>query len=164
MQKNDKPWYKHSTAWLLFMGPIIVVFAGIYTAWLAFHMDDGMVVDDYYQEGKAINQRLTRDNTASAAQLQATLLLGQNQKTVRVILQNQQNIDVGDHLILRFQHPTQSSADIVLPLKSLAPNTYEATAAAALNDRWYVSIEEAHWRLTGEWKVEPDSSIILKPK
>lgn len=164
MQKNDKPWYKHSTAWLLFMGPIIVVFAAIYTAWLAFNMDDGMVVDDYYQEGKAINQRLTRDNTASAAQLQATLVLGQNQKTVRVILQNPQNIAVGDHLILRLQHPTQSAADIVLPLQPLAPNTYEGKANALLDDRWYVSIEEAHWRLTGEWKITPDSSIVLKPK
>lgn len=164
MQKDVKPWYKHPQPWLLLLGPIIVVIAGFYTAWLAFNLDDGMVVDDYYQEGKAINQRITRDKTAAEVNIEATLWLGQDQKTVRVLLQPPAGFDVGKALVLRFQHPTQSAADILLPLKEIAPNTYEAKANAPLSARWYISVEETHWRLTGEWQIEADASITLKPK
>ena len=51
-------------------GPATVVVAGLITAWLAFHGEDGLVVDDYYKQGLAINQTLgRRDASAHAGRL-----------------------------------------------------------------------------------------------
>lgn len=164
MQNTNKPWYKHTAAWLLFAGPIVVVFAAGYTAWLAANIDDGMVVDDYYKEGKAINQVLTRDKNAAQAHVQGTLWLGANQKTLRLGLKHDPQFQPGQNLILRLQHPTRSSADIVLKLKEIAPDTFEATAGEVLQGRWYVSVEEANWRLTSEWQIKADTSLALTSK
>lgn len=161
MQNTNKPWYKHTAAWLLFLGPIVVVFAGLYTAWIAVNIDDGMVIDDYYKEGKAINQVLTRDKNAAQAQLKGTLWLGQNQKTLRLALTHAPEFQPGKTLTLRLQHPTKSSADIVLNLKEIAPDTYETSAEETLQGRWYVSVEEADWRLTSEWQIKADVGLLL---
>ncbi len=70
---DNKPWYAHRWPWLLMLGPFAVVLAGVYTAWLAVTYQDALVVDDYYKQGKAINQDLRRDRNAAVLQMQARL-------------------------------------------------------------------------------------------
>jgi hypothetical protein len=41
--------------------PATALFGGIATFWLAATTNNALVVDDYYREGKAINQQLARD-------------------------------------------------------------------------------------------------------
>ena len=53
-----KSWYREPWPWLLMMGPAIVIVAGFYTLWLAIQSNDGLVADDYYKRGLAINQTL----------------------------------------------------------------------------------------------------------
>src|SRR3954471_23928353 len=60
-----RPWYRHRWPWLLMLGPGLVVVAGIHTTWLAFSRQDALVVDDYYKQGKVINQDLRRDRVAA---------------------------------------------------------------------------------------------------
>ena len=52
------PWYRHPWPWLLMAGPAIVVVAGFLTLGFAIQSFDGLVADDYYKEGKAINMTL----------------------------------------------------------------------------------------------------------
>ena len=59
------PWYKQRWPWLLIAGPAFVIIAGAVTVWLAVVSNDGLVVDDYYKQGLAVNQRLHRDQQAS---------------------------------------------------------------------------------------------------
>jgi uncharacterized protein len=68
-----RPWYMHRWPWLIMLGPAIVVIAGVHTAWVAFTQQDALVVDDYYKEGKVINQDLSRDRIAADMRLQAGL-------------------------------------------------------------------------------------------
>src|SRR3712207_6000995 len=70
---THKPWYKHRWPWLLMLGPAVVVVAGVYTTYLAFSQPDALVVDDYYKQGKAINQDLRRDRAAASMALEAML-------------------------------------------------------------------------------------------
>jgi FixH len=56
-----KPWYREPWPWLLMAGPAIVVVAGFLTLGFALQSADGLVADDYYKQGKAINQTLARD-------------------------------------------------------------------------------------------------------
>src|SRR5688500_11075293 len=66
------PWYAQRWPWLLMLGPTLVILAGSFTIWIAFSHQDAMVVDDYYKQGKAINQDLRRDRAATALGLSAS--------------------------------------------------------------------------------------------
>src|SRR6185436_2024002 len=68
-----KPWYREPWPWLLMSGPAIVIVAGFYTLWLAIQSDDGLVADDYYKRGLAINQTLSRTQHAEQLALGATV-------------------------------------------------------------------------------------------
>jgi len=70
LDKQVAPWYKHRWPWLLMLGPFVVLVAGFVTMWISFSGADALVVDDYYKQGKAINQDLRRDRVASTLGLQ----------------------------------------------------------------------------------------------
>ncbi|HAY26471.1 MAG TPA: hypothetical protein DIT03_10490, partial [Candidatus Accumulibacter sp.] len=70
------PWYREPWPWLLMLGPLVVVIAGLVTAYLAVVSNDGLVVDDYYKEGLGINQRTARDQRAADLGIAAEVLLG----------------------------------------------------------------------------------------
>ena len=57
-------WYRNPLVWLLILFPAWSVIAGVSTVVLAFQVFDGVVVDDYYARGKAINVTLERDFAA----------------------------------------------------------------------------------------------------
>ena len=59
-----RPWYREPWPWILMAGPFTVVVAGMITLWLALESSDGMVADDYYKRGLAINQTLSRERLA----------------------------------------------------------------------------------------------------
>ncbi|MGB4813325.1 MAG: FixH family protein [Methylophilaceae bacterium] len=68
--EDTKPWWKYGYVWLLISGPLIVVFAGFYTLYLAISRPDPVIDDNYYQHGIEINKTLDeqRDSMAPANQ------------------------------------------------------------------------------------------------
>ncbi len=44
----------------MWAGPLTVIVASVFTLWLAVRSEDGLVADDYYKRGLAINQTLAR--------------------------------------------------------------------------------------------------------
>src|SRR5689334_1539673 len=67
------PWYREPWPWLLMSGPAIVVVAGIVTAGLAVKSFDGMVADDYYKQGLAVNREIARETLARELHVDARL-------------------------------------------------------------------------------------------
>ena len=65
-QRQAPPWYRQFWPWFLLALPATAVAAGIATLIIAASDPDGLVVDDYYKEGLAINQALERDRQAQA--------------------------------------------------------------------------------------------------
>lgn len=61
---SPNPWYKERWTWLLMLMPVTAVIAGSITMWLAVTTFDGLVADDYYKQGLAINQTLARATAA----------------------------------------------------------------------------------------------------
>ena len=59
-------WYREPWPWLLMAGPLVVVAASLASAWIAVKSDDGVVADDYYKQGLAINRKLPRANVDPA--------------------------------------------------------------------------------------------------
>lgn len=164
---QDKPWYREPWIWFLAAGPLAVIAAGFVTLWLALTSDDGLVADDYYKQGLAINQALGGDRMATALGLRAIVLAGPER--VRVVLTGSR---MPAALRLRLSHPTRSGKDQVVVLPAATAGVYEGSLPAAARagpeqgrrtGRWRVLLEDAEksWRLTGEWPTPQGKPLIL---
>ena len=102
---DKQPWYRHPWVWLLIAVPLAAVIGGIITIYLAVTTSDGLVVDDYYRQGKAINRILARDRAAAEHGLEAHIALdaANNRVTVQLAARD---ADMPDALTLAFLHPT----------------------------------------------------------
>lgn len=153
------PWYREPWPWLLMAGPALVVVASMITLWLAIRSDDGLVVDDYYKQGLAVNQTLTRDRVALAHGYKADLAWDVASGRVRVTLSGPSPLP--SMLQLRIVHPTHAGLDQRVRLAAVGAGTYEAAIAAPRAGRWLVLLEDEgrSWRLTGEWRV-PQQPVL----
>lgn len=57
---TSKPWWQYGHVWLIISGPLVVVIAGIITAYIAFSGADIVVDKNYYQNGLDIDKRPDR--------------------------------------------------------------------------------------------------------
>jgi hypothetical protein len=70
---DTRPWYAEPWVWLIIAIPLTAVIVGMITIYLAVSTSDGLVVDDYYKRGKAINVDLARDRAAARYELRAQI-------------------------------------------------------------------------------------------
>lgn len=160
--EQPRPWYREPWPWLLMSGPAVVVVAGIFTAWLAIRSSDGLVEDDYYKQGLAVNQRVARNEQAAAMELKADVMFGA-QGQVRLMLMAKDGVSVSETLVLRLAHPTRSGADMQVLLKREG-GLYVGTLASLPTGHWQVSLEDdAHkWRLSAKWDVAKQPMLQLR--
>ncbi len=163
LQASDsKPWYKERWPWLLMAGPAIVIVAGFITAWLAIVSNDGLVADDYYKQGLAVNQRLQRDHYASELGLRADVMRSGMQ--VRLLLTAAEAAAVlPEALTLKLAHPTRAGHDQLVRMRSEGQGFYSGRMDADIGGRWYVSIEDpaGKWRLQGDWVADSEEPLRL---
>lgn len=156
------PWYAQRWPWLLMLGPALVVVAGSYTIYLAYSRQDAMVVDDYYKQGKAINQDLRRDRAASAMQMafEARYDAAAGQLRGRVT-------SFGKPLALPLRigmaHSTQPEKDLALLVQPDADGQFSITLAPLERARWGVTVEGAgrEWRLAADWRWPAQQSVAI---
>jgi hypothetical protein len=143
-----KPWYREPWPWLLMSGPIIVVIAGFFTLWLAVKSDDGLVADDYYKRGLAINQMLSRATRAEQLAMGARAELGI--ESVRLTVTGAGVLP--DTLRVRLVHPTRAVDDQVLEVRTVSSGVYAGALSAPIDGRRVVILEDLAktWRLAGE--------------
>jgi hypothetical protein len=141
------PWYRHRWPWLLMAGPAIVVVAGAVTIWLAVKSDDGLVADDYYKQGLAINQVIGRAERAAALALKATVSIAADGR-VRAELAGGGTADAAPETIsLLLVHPTRAGGDMRTVLHRGTDGAYEGRLAPPAPGRWRMILESATWRL-----------------
>jgi len=161
LRNDGKPWYKETWPWILMAGPATVIVAGFVTLWLAIVRNDGLVSDDYYKQGLAINQRLQRDHYASDLGLRADFMRSGQQ--VRLMLTAERDAALPEVLTLKLSHPTRAGQDQIVRMVSEGQGFYGGELAADVSGRWYVSIEDpsGKWRLQGEWQADVEESLHL---
>ena len=144
-------------------GPFIVFLAGLATAYLAVVSNDGLVDDDYYKQGLAVNRMRARDQNATRLGLQADVMQATANLSIRVLLQGNVGTALPEILQLRITHPTRSGMDQEVVLHRSAGAAYAGFLNVALVGRWHIALEdEKHeWRLTGDWAVEKESIVHL---
>lgn len=157
----QQPWYKEPWPWILMAGPGVVVVAGVITVWLAIRSNDGLVVDDYYKQGLAVNQELHRDQAATARGLHAELTVSGEELHARVAAADA--LPLAPTLIVKLFHPTRAGHDQTLVLTADGPGQYSGRAGAKLSGRWIVTLEEpsSDWRLQGEWWTDAMEPLRL---
>lgn len=153
-----QPWYREPWPWLLMAGPAIVVVAGIVTTWIAVVHEDGLVADDYYKQGLAINQVIRRDAAAAAQNIAARVMFGGDR--VRVRLTGPAAMPA--ELALRLVHRTRAGLDREARLAHIGGGWYEGDLARAGSGRWHILLEDGErgWRLTGD--LDAASTDVLQ--
>lgn len=158
------PWYRHRWPWLLMLGPFVVVAAAAITLWLAVRSNDGLVADDYYKQGLAINQVTSRDRRAADLEMRADLSLDASRQLVRVVLNSGKLSEMPGVLLLRLSHPTRDGLDRQFRLLRDSSGGYSAGGGGDLAGRWYVSLEDEAraWRLSATWDPahQPTQELI----
>lgn len=157
---DSLPWYKHRWPWLLMAGPAIVVVAGFITAFLAVRSADGLVADDYYKQGLAVNQVKTRDDQALQSGLSGEM--SHNGQQVQLYLKGHGDA-LPERVVLRLIHPTRNGEDQRIELAQEGAGFYRGQLQREPLGRFNVLIEDlaATWRLTGVWQADNVGAVIL---
>lgn len=137
------PWYKEPWPWILMSGPAAAIVAGIATTWIAFAGADGLVADDYYKRGLAVNAQLAREQAAQRLGLAAEL--ERSGDAVRVRMRGAEP----PFLLVRFVNATRASLDVRLRLEPAGAGLYAAPMPPLAQGRWRVIIEDPR----GEWRL-----------
>jgi hypothetical protein len=159
-----KPWHREPWPWILMAGPAIVVVAGFVTLWLAVKSDDGLVADDYYRRGLAINKTISRSQAARDLGLSADVKLDTAAGRVTVTMHG--GAVLPDTLYLQLVHPTRALGDQRLELRKDVKEVYSTKLTAPVGGRRLVIIEDAEhqWRLAGEATTVTQGTIVAIPQ
>lgn len=153
-------WYREPWVWLLILFPATAVIGGMITIYLAVTTSTGLVVDDYYKRGKAINLDLARDEAAMQYGLTASLTLDMQENRVQLDLASISGMQPAE-IRLSVLHPTQPGRDQVIRLTPIAATTYRGGVQAIGQGRWYLQLEADDWRLSGSMTVPLAEPVIL---
>ena len=156
------PWYREPWLWILMAGPAAVIVAGGFTAWLAISTDDGLVADDYYRQGLAINRTLAREAAARSLGYRARVSVSAERIEVRFIAAQTARTPQGT-LRLRLVHPTRAGGDRNLTLSPTSGGVFEARAAGLVAGRWQLVLEDTAltWRLVGSISIPVPALAVL---
>ena len=143
---EEPAWYRQFWPWVLIALPFSAVVAGIATVFIAMHDPDGLVVDDYYKAGLAINHSIERERVAAERGIRGRLLLGEGK--LRLDLASSQG-PVNELIQLRLAHATRAGNDREFLLQADPGGTYGADVTALPSGRWNVHVETADWRVLG---------------
>jgi len=147
------PWYREPWPWLLMAGPAIVVVAGFVTLGMAINSADGLVADDYYKEGNAINMTMHRDVRARELGYHARVAMAG--EGGQISLAFSEAAPPVPKLKLMLNHPTRSGFDRAIVLTRQDDGRYAGIMPAVEAGRWSAILDDEGqaWRLTGDWQA-----------
>jgi len=167
MQNNSlaqqKPWYLQPWVWLLIALPATAVVGSMASLYLAVTTSDGLVVDDYYTRGKAINRDLARDRAAQTHRLEARFDIDMTRNLVTLSLKSQDYAPPRE-MKLSILHPTRPHHDQQVMLEQVGEGQYTAGIGELGRGKWYVQLEADDWRLSGRMQMPLTEPVVLSPR
>jgi hypothetical protein len=149
--------------WLLIALPATAVIGSMVSLYLAITTSDGLVVDDYYTRGKAINRDLARDRAALTHGLVARFDIDMAENRVSLTLESQDYVPPPEAR-LSFLHPTQPGHDQLIKLQQTGKGRYAAGIDELGRGKWYVQLEADDWRLSGRMQMPLAGPVVLSPR
>lgn len=160
----SQPWYRHRWPWILMSGPMVVVLASFITIWLAIRTDDGLVTQDYYQKGLAINQTLKLSEKAEALGLQAGLTVELNSMQLRLSAASPGFIPPAK-IHVTVSHPTRAGLDQTQVL-TLQGDHYTGQFRLPPDGHWLILLEDEAktWRILGNMILPSAGEIVFRAR
>src|SRR5512139_3665322 len=146
------PWYREPWPWILMSGPAAAIVAGAITCWIAIATADGLVADDYYKRGLAVNAVLKRQAAAERRRIDARF--ERHAGGIRVRLRG----DAPPALILKLAHATRAGLDVRLRLEPAGAGLYQAPLPTLAPGRWRLILEDPR----AEWRVISDDLRVAQ--
>lgn len=173
--EKAKPWYREFWFWFVFSPLIYIMIMCSITVTIALKGADDVIIDNYYKEGRMINQTLEQDQRARDLGLNADLQF--DRTTGELVLSLGSNsgeaVTLPDTLLLMMGHPVKEEKDQLIPLKAIAPGRYRGELLAAPEYSWYLTLypisditqrKTAPWTLSGEIDFRLSEQARLVPR
>ena len=163
---SQPPWYKQFWPWFLMFFPATAIVAGIITITIAVKTDDGLVKDDYYKAGLAINQTLERKQKAHELNLSASVNWDKLTQTITLKLTGKMS-ELPARLNMQLAHTTIANHDQTVTL-FLAPDNknYTGRIKKVAMGNWIIILEpeEKNWRINGRVILPKQTHWQLNPQ
>ncbi|WP_052481002.1 FixH family protein [Gilvimarinus agarilyticus] len=165
-----RPWQKEPWFWFVMTPLIVVVLVSSVTVTLAVKYADDTVIDNYYKEGRMINQSLEQDKRALQWGLTADMNW-QAESGQLVVALHSELIPMPASLSLWLDHPFDERQDKFLILERSGDSHFTAPLAAH-DTLWYATLapeqaeserRAAPWRLRTEVNFTERAAISLAP-
>ncbi|MEL0029059.1 MAG: FixH family protein [Perlucidibaca sp.] len=142
----ERPWYKHPWVWFIIAIPTVAVVFSLQFVYIAVTHPDPVVRDDWYEDGKAINQDFARSDAAARLGLRADVRL--DSETGEVLLTLHASKPVNDERInLHFLHATLKDRDQSLVLHHLVGQEYRGQLLRPLEGDFQIELSTPDWRI-----------------
>lgn len=173
--ENAKPWYRQFWFWFVFSPQIYIIIMCSITVTIALKGADDVIIDNYYKEGRMINQTLEQDQRARDLGLLADLRFDRTIGDVMVSLTSV-SVDTAslpDTILLMMGNPVKEEKDQIIQLKAIAPGQYRGALIAEPEYSWYLTLypisdiaqrKEAPWTLSGEIDFRLSEQTGLAPR
>lgn len=180
MSTDVTPWYRQPWPWFLISLPATAVVAGSFTFYLAAKGWDGPVARDYYKQGLAINEELTRVKRAQDIGVAAAVKLAglSSGDRVRIEVAANEALPPEAALRLRLIHPGRREADrtAVLARADVAADNRTAVYVGEWQQgegnaqlprqpvAWQVILETQQWRVDGGFSAGGAGEFELRAR
>lgn len=162
-QFKNVPWFKQRWPWILISLPATSVVVGMVFLYFAVTTWDGLVVDDYYRQGRAIDRTIARSVHAADLGLVADLSIRSDNVTVRLSATGPDALP--ESLIVTIAHPTRGGQDQILRLSARGEGVFTGPVAPLSTGRWIIQLEDESrtWRLNGAVYLPTETEKRIVP-
>ncbi|WP_100641363.1 FixH family protein [Alteromonas facilis] len=160
---NITPWYKQFWPWFLIAVPMSSFIVGFIMFHLASNTTDSLVVDDYYKEGRAINARLDKIQTARTLNIKTELTFAADGSIALKFLSGTPRSS--EALKLSLYHVTLKDRDVDILLSTDAQGVYRGFTEEVLDGKWRVTLLplDESWKIQQVIALPQTSSIRFEP-
>lgn len=163
--KDEHPWYKYFWPWFFIGVPLFTVIGGIHLLFVAMHEPDGLVVDDYYKHGLAINRTLDKDRQATTLGVKASGKFDFEKRLVQLQLQGL--TEWPSSMQLALLHPTQANKDQQITLQKQSDSgIYFGVITGIAQGEWHMLLEPPakDWRLSTRFRWPGNTDWSMTPE
>ena len=159
----SQPWYRQFWPWFIIALPTAAVIGSISTAIIASKDGVNLVAEDYYKQGKEINQDLSKFDRSEALNIHIALEVNGNELTLKPL---SGDIPAGQALYLSRFHPTLAGMDSEHMVTADGNGVYRLLLDKPLTGKWHVRVDAFNheWRLQETVQLPTKAPVELDPK
>ena len=173
--ESVKPWYRQFWFWFVFSPLIYIVILCSVTVTIALKGADDVIIDNYYKEGRMINQALEQDKRASELGLHGDLRFDLATGDIILKIANAPTDEalMPQQLLLMMGHPVKAAKDQMIALNYISPGYYRGELLEKPEYSWYLTLypirdiaqrNEAPWTISGDINFQLGDTTQLAPR